>query len=114
MRTAVDDLVLPSDTADQKLRKIYTAIMALENTNFTREHTTSEDKAAGLKEANSTDDILLRKRGTGDQLTALCIAMARAAGLKAYVIAVANRKERIFLSSYLSMNQLNDDLALSR
>ena len=41
---AVHDLVAPSDTQEQKLRKIYAAVMKLENTDYTREHTRAEEK----------------------------------------------------------------------
>ncbi len=57
VRAAVQDLTTPSDTQDQKLRKIYAAVMKLENTDFTREHSDSEEKAQGLHEVHNTDDI---------------------------------------------------------
>ncbi|HEX4575766.1 MAG TPA: DUF3857 domain-containing protein [Edaphobacter sp.] len=109
---AVRDLVTPSDTQDQKLRKIYAAVMQLENTSFTREHSTAEEKAQGLKEVHNTDDIWTRKRGNNDQIAELFVAMARAAGMKAYLAAVTNRDESIFLPSYLSLTQLDDDIAI--
>jgi hypothetical protein len=109
---AVRDLVTPSDTQDQKLRKIYAAVMQLENTSFTREHSTAEEKAQGLKEVRNTDDIWTRKRGNNDQIAELFVAMARAAGMKAYLAAVTNRDESIFLPSYLSLTQLDDDIAI--
>jgi hypothetical protein len=109
---AVRELVTPSDTQDQKLRKIYAAVMQLENTSFTREHSTAEEKAQGLKEVHNTDDIWTRKRGNNDQIAELFVAMARAAGMKAYLAAVTNRDESIFLPSYLSLTQLDDDIAI--
>jgi Domain of Unknown Function with PDB structure (DUF3857) len=112
VRAAVQDLTVPTDTQEQKLRKLYAAVMKLENTDFTREHTGSEDKSLGLKEVHNTDDILARKRGSGDQLTELFVAMARAAGMKAYVGGVANRDSRVFLQGYLSFSQLDDNIAI--
>lgn len=109
---AVTGLVGAGDTAEQKLRKIYAAGMAMENTDYTREHTSREERAAGLKDPTGTDDILNRKRGSGDQLTQLFIAMARAAGMKSYLMAVADRSRRIFLGGYLSFNQLDDYIAI--
>jgi hypothetical protein len=47
---AVKDLTTPSDTEDQKLRKLYAAVMKLENSNYTRAHTSAEEKADGLRE----------------------------------------------------------------
>ena len=100
------------DSPEQKLRKIYSEVMSLENTDFTREHEVSEDKAAGLKDIKNTDDVLARKRGNGDQLTELFVAMARASGMKAYVMGVADRNRHFFIPGYLSLNQLDDLVAI--
>ena len=112
IQKAVQDSTAAGDTQEQKLRKLYALVMTLENTDYTRERTTSEEKAAGLKEAVSAADVLNRKRGTGDQMAGLFVALARAAGMKAYVMSVANRSERIFLATYLNARQLDDDIAI--
>lgn len=109
---AVQQLTAPSDTQDQKLRKLYAAVMQLENTDFTREHSATEEKSEGRGKLQNTGDILARKRGSGDQLTDLFVAMARAAGMKAYVAVVTNRDHHIFSSSFLSLSQLDDDIAI--
>jgi hypothetical protein len=109
---AVHDLTAPSDTQDQKLRKFYAAVMKLENTSFTREHSSVEEKAQGFKEIHNTDDIWTRKRGNNDQLAELFVAMARAAGMKAYLALVTNRDHSLFSKNYLSLYQLDDVLAI--
>jgi hypothetical protein len=109
---AVKDLVIPSDTPDQKLRKIYAAVMNLENTRYTRQHSDAEERAQGFKEVRNTDDIWTRKRGTDDQLAALFVAMARAAGFKAYLGIVTNRDRNLFIKNYLTLSQLDDVLAI--
>jgi Domain of Unknown Function with PDB structure (DUF3857)/Transglutaminase-like superfamily len=109
---AVKQLVAASDTPDQKLRKIYAAVMELENTDFTHEHSAAEEKSQGLKEIHNTDDILARKRGASDQLALLFVAMARAAGFKAYAMTVTNRDRHIFLPTYFSLSQFDDTIAL--
>ena len=109
---AVRDLVASTDTPDQKLRKLYDAVMKLENTSFTREHSSAEEKAQGFKEIQNTDDIWTRKRGNNDQLTELFVAMARAAGMKAYLAAVTNRDKNLFLPVYLRLSQLDDYVAI--
>jgi Domain of Unknown Function with PDB structure (DUF3857)/Transglutaminase-like superfamily len=110
--SAVHDLTIPSDTPDQKLRKIYAAVMKLENTSFTRQHSSEEEKSEGFKEVRTTDDIWSRKRGNDDQITELFVAMARAAGMKAYLAAVTSRDKSLFFPSYLSLSQLNDYVAI--
>jgi hypothetical protein len=110
---AVQQLVAPSDTPDQKLKKIYAAVeQQVENTDFTREHSRVEDKAAGLTQVKTTDDIWTHKRGSSDQIAALFVAMARAAGMKAYLMSVTNRDRSIFIPGFLSLNQLDDDIAI--
>ena len=110
--SAVRELTAPADTPDQKLRKLYAAIMQIENTDFTREHDRSEDKAAGLRDIHSTDDILEHKRGSSAQLAQLFVAMARAAGMKAYLFAVTNRSRSVFTAAYHNLAQLDDDIAV--
>ena len=112
VNAAVAQLTLLGDAPEAKLRKLYAAVMELENTDFTRRHSQNEEKAAGLGEVKTTDDVLARKRGTGDQLAALFVAMARAAGMKASLMAVTNRDRSIFFPSYMSLSQLDDDLAI--
>ena len=85
--------------------------MKLDNTSFTREHTGAEDKAAGIK-TKTAEDIWNAKRGNNDELTILFVGLVRAAGLKAYVASVANRDVAFFIPAYLSMSQLDDDIAI--
>ena len=109
---AVKDLVAATDTPDQKLHKLYAAVMKLENTRYTRQHSTQEERAQGFKEVHNTDDIWTRKRGSDDQLAALFVAMARAAGLKAYVGIVTSRDRNLFMKNYLTFSQLDDVIAI--
>ena len=112
VKAAVAGLVTPTDTQEQKARKLYAAVMTLENTDFTRGRSSSEEHSDGLKEIRSADDIWTRKRGDGDQIAELYVGMARAAGLKAYVMGVANRRQRFFVPGYLSTDQIDDLIAI--
>jgi hypothetical protein len=112
VNAAVKDLTSPSDSQDQKLRKLYAAIMKMENTDYTREHSSREEKAEGFKEVHNTDDIWSRKRGSSEEMAELLVAMARAAGMKAYVMTVTNRDNSIFLKAYLSFAQFGDYIAI--
>jgi transglutaminase-like putative cysteine protease len=112
VKDAVNTLAADSDTPEQKLRKFYAAIMALDNTSYNRDRSKAEDKAQGLGAAKSSDDILERKRGSDDQLAELFVAMARAAGMKAYIMAVTNRDRSVFIPGYLNFSQLDDLVAI--
>jgi hypothetical protein len=111
LKDAVAQVVAPADTDLQKVNKIYDAVMALENTSFTREHSHAEDKAIGVK-TRTADDVWEQKRGDRDEITLLFIAMVRAAGLNAYAMTVTDRDRAVFLASYLSLDQLDDDIAI--
>ncbi len=112
VKAAVAELVGPTDTADQKLRKFYAAVMKLDNTAYSRGRSASEEKSQGLNPPKSTDDILERKRGTDDQIAQLFVAMARAAGMKAYVMSVTDRDRAMFVQQYLNFSQLDDLVAI--
>jgi len=109
----VQEITSPSDTQLQKLKKIYAAVQQLENTGFTRLRSTSEERAEGLKSIKTADAVLTHKYGDPNQLTELFVAMARAAGVKAYLMGVTNRSERIFLPQYLDMRQVDEYIALA-
>lgn len=111
IRAAVNGIVSSGDNDDTKVQKIYAAIMKLDNTSFTREHSVAENKAEGLK-VKTAEDIWTQQRGNDDEITRLFVAMVRAAGLRAYGARVVNRDENIFVRSYLTLNQLDDDLAI--
>ncbi len=99
-------------TDDQKLQKIYAAVMALENTRYTRAHEQREDKASGEGKVKNAADVLSHKRGTETQLTSLFVGMARAAGMKAYFMLVPDRSERLFVPAWLSLGQFDDVIAI--
>ncbi len=109
---ATQQLIAGATTQEQKLRKLYAAVMELENTDFTHSHSAAEEKSQGLKVVHTTDDVLARRRGDSDQLAELFVAMARAAGMKAYVMTVTNRDRHLFLPSYFSLGQFDDNIAI--
>jgi hypothetical protein len=112
VEAAVHSIVADTDTPDQKLRKLYAAVMQLDNTVYNRSRSAAEEKSEGLNSPKNTDDIWERKRGTDDQLASLFVAMARAAGMKAYLMTVTSRDRNIFFPGYLNFSQLDDDLAI--
>ena len=94
-------------TPNEKLRKLYADVMSLDNTDYSRSH----DRSDG-HEPRNTDDILAQKRGSGDQLTGLFVAMARAAGFRADVVRVPNRERRFLWKDLLNINQMDDYVAV--
>ena len=85
--------------------------MTLENTDFTRQHSAAENKAEGQKTKNAAD-IWDQKRGNGNEINRLFIAMARAAGLKAYDMILTSRDQSLLNRGYLYWGQLTDEIAI--
>jgi hypothetical protein len=111
LKKATQEVIAGAATPTEKLNKIYATVMGLENTRYTREHDTRENKAEGGKISNAAD-VLEHKRGTPLQLTLLFIGMARAAGLDAYAMLVPDRAENFFTPMWLSFQQLDDTVAV--
>lgn len=111
LKSIVAQLTAPGDTDEQKLRKIYAAMMTLDNTNFTRQHSEEEDKAEKVK-VRTAADIWEQKRGNEPAITLLFIGLARAAGLKAYAMKVTSRDEDVFQVGHLDWDQLDDTIAI--
>jgi hypothetical protein len=112
LRDAVGGIVGPADSDEQKAEKIYAAVMKLENTDFTRKKSEEERKKDKIKEIKRAEDVWKEQSGSADDIALLYVALARAAGLKAYPVQVVNRDRAIFDGNYLSVKQLDDYLAL--
>ncbi|HKN21077.1 MAG TPA: DUF3857 domain-containing protein [Terracidiphilus sp.] len=112
IRDAANSLVSAGDTDEQKARKIYAAVVKLENTDFTRVKSKAELKKEKLKDVHSIEDVWKDQGGGGNHIALLYVALAQAAGLKAWPMQVVDRGSAIFDSSYLNKNQLQDYIAI--
>lgn len=109
---ATQEIIAGANTQDEKLHKIYAAVMAIENTSYTREHDKQENKAEGVGKVDKAADVLQLKRGSSNQITELFIGMARAAGMKAYAMLVPDRSIEIFTPQWLSFSQFDALIAI--
>jgi hypothetical protein len=112
IKDAVAQIVAPTDTDEQKARKIYAAVMKLDNTRFTRRKSEAERKAEKLKAIKDAEDVWKQQSGSDDEITLLYVAFARAAGLKVWPMKVVDRSRAIFDPRYLSVDQLDDYIAI--
>jgi len=110
LKDAVAGIVAAGDSDEQKARKLYDAVMALENTDYTRKKSEAELKQQHLRNIKNAEDVWTQKGGDSDQIAKLYLAMARVAGLKANAFYVCNRDRTIFNPYYLSMRQFDDVL----
>jgi hypothetical protein len=112
LKSAVSQIVAPTDTDEQKARKIYAAVMKLDNTRFARKKSEAERKAEKLKAIKDAEDVWKQQSGSDDEIALLYVALARAAGLKVWPMQVVDRGRAIFDATYLSANQLDDYIAI--
>jgi transglutaminase-like putative cysteine protease len=112
IKKAAESLVSAGDSDEQKARKIYAAVEKLENTDFTRVRTEAERKRAKLKEISRAEDVWKNQSGAGNSIALLYVALARAAGLKVWVMQVVDRSNAVFDRTYLDADQLEDYIAI--
>jgi transglutaminase-like putative cysteine protease len=110
--SAAQEFTSGAKTEDEKLQKLYNAVMKLENTRFTREHSEDENRAEGVKKVKSAADVLSLKRGSGEDIALLFLALVRAGGFKAYAMQVTNRDRTFFQPNYLDSGQLDDTVVI--
>lgn len=109
---AVNSLVAPSDSDVEKAKKLYTAVQALDNTDFSRAKSESERRQLRLKEPKRAEDTWNQKSGNRQEIALLYLAMLRAAGLTAYAMQVVNRDRSVFDPSYMTLWQLDDEVVI--
>jgi len=104
---AVNGLIAPTDSDLDKAKKLYDAVQALDNTDFSREKSASELKELHLKEQKRAEDTWAQKSGSGDDIAMLYLSMLRAAGLTAYPLRVVDRDRSFFDPYNLTTDQLD-------
>lgn len=112
IKKAAEGIVSPSDSDDVKARKIYAAVMKIDNTDYSRVKSEAERKKDKLKEIKRAEDVWKDQSGPGNSIALLYVALARAAGLKAYPMQVVDRNLAFFDISYFSVRQLDDYIAV--
>ena len=95
-----------------KAKKLYAAVQALDNTDYSRKKSETELKQLKLKEAKHAEDTWKQKSGDSEDIALLYLAMVRAAGLQAFAIKVVDRDQGVFDPSYMNINQLDDTVVL--
>ena len=115
IKSAAAEFTAALPTPEAKARKLYDVVQSLENTDFTRAKSGAERQQLHLKSApRNAQDVLNEKSGSGNDLAALYLALARAAGLEVYAMQVANRSWRVFDPNYLTINQLDSLVVILR
>ena len=109
---AASKIVTPSDTPEQKVRKIYAFVSQLENRSFIPLRADAEQRILGLRPNEGVDDVLAQNSGTHDELNSLFVAMVRATGIDAWVMEVPSRDRTFFQEAFLSSEQFDAEVAI--
>ncbi|HKD81897.1 MAG TPA: DUF3857 domain-containing protein [Candidatus Angelobacter sp.] len=110
---AVNDVISPSDTPEQKARKIYAFVQKIKNLNYVnREGGLEEMLTHESKEKRNADTVLSNHEGYRYEIARLFLAMARTANLPAYLMHVADRDEVFFRPGIPNRGQLTSEIAI--
>lgn len=112
LRDAVAQIVSPSDTAEEKLQKIYVRVQQLRNTSYEVQRTQQEEKREDTKPIKNVQDAWRRGYANGVELTWLYLALVRAAGFQAYGVWVSDRKNYFFDPSQMDSFRLDANVVL--
>jgi hypothetical protein len=112
LKKAVSEIVAPSDSQEQKARKIYAAVMKLKNTDFIQAGPESGPDAEKRKANKDATSVWKQSSGSADDLALLFVALGRAAGLQVWPMQVVNRDRATFEDTYLSTEQFDDFIAV--
>jgi hypothetical protein len=112
LQNAVNEIVSHSDSPVDKAKKLYGIVQKIENTDCNPDGaplTGSEWIPRGKVES-----VLLRKKGSSNQIAFLYLALARIAGISARPERIASRSLRIFSAQYMDNVQLDTVLVALR
>jgi hypothetical protein len=97
---------------EKKLRKLYARAQQIKNISYERDLQSDEAVKDTQKPSQSAAEVLKRGYSFRYGITRLFVAMARAQGFTASVVAVGSRKEWLFDHGVLSVSQLDDEIAM--
>jgi hypothetical protein len=112
IKEAVAGLVAANDSDLDKAKKLYDAVQALDNTDYSRRKTASELKELKIKEVKHAEDTWSQKSGSSEDIAMLYLAMLRAAGLTAYAAKVVDRDKATFDKSNMNVDQFNSTIVV--
>ena len=112
IHAALIGIITASDSDLDKAKKIYSAVQALDNTDYSREKSSAERKDLKLKTVKHAEDVWAEKSGTSTEIALLYLSMIRAAGLTGFAMRVVDRDQGLFAAGYMYSDQLDDTIVL--
>lgn len=112
IKDAVNGLIAPGDSDLDKAKKLYAAVQALDNTDYSRHKGETEMKELKIKEARHAEDTWTQKSGSSEDIAMLYLAMLRAAGLTAHAVKIVDRDSGVFDPTFMYLDQLDTTLVV--
>jgi len=113
LKAAAAQIVAGAASDEDKAKKLYDAVQALNNTAFSRQLSETERLQRGMsREVRNVQQVWNEKSGTRNEIATLYLALVRAAGLQASAMSIADRAFRIFDPGILFRDQLTVDLVV--
>jgi hypothetical protein len=106
---AANQAISPSDTPEQKVRKIYVQVQTMKNLTYNAQ---DEKLRQQSKEKRAIEDVLRENEGYRDELSRLFVAMVRAVNIPAYEMRVADRDKNFFQATIPNPYQLTSEIAI--
>ena len=103
----VDRILTPGDSDETKLRKIYARVQQIRAVSYEPEKTKKERKQQNLKENKNAEDVLNHGYAFENEINLVFVALARAAGFRAYPVRIVARNRSTFTAERPDANQLN-------
>jgi hypothetical protein len=107
MQKEIGQLLSPGDSDDAKLRKIYARVQSIKQADRDGTKSEKEFKQENLRANKSVEDVLSRGYAFGHEANLLFVALARAAGFRAFPILVTSRQTGVFRKDLPDERQLN-------
>ncbi len=107
-------LLSPSDSPEERLRKLYARAQQIRNLSWEDIKTEAEDKRENLKDNQHIEDVSKRGYGYRTEINRFFVGLARAAGFEAGIARVCERDDTFFRLNLLDAAQLNYELAVVR
>lgn len=110
---AANQAASTANSPEEKIRKIYAQVQKMKNLTYAAEEgSIDEILSRASKEKRTVEDVLRKNEGYRDELTRLFVGMARATGIQAYVMRVADRDEVFFQAGIPNPYQLTSEIAV--
>jgi Domain of Unknown Function with PDB structure (DUF3857)/Transglutaminase-like superfamily len=111
MTQAVAQIIAPTDSTEEKVRKIYARVAQIHNLRYESD---SQKEANQEKPESIHDAGDVWQKGYGDslQITQLYLALVRAAGIDSDPVLIATRDRYFFNKSFMNAGQLNGNLVV--